>query len=149
MFKLDEFHKTEEEKKKLFLEYVSEHVRKRLVDPLPINEEEWSNFLCNSYEQKLLHKKLDNSAFLSMLKYYISQSRLEKLPNWELASSYDDAIIREHFPNLIKRFEDLINKYNGLEREFSTTKHMVEKLIRRIELEMIDTNESFLKGEKQ
>lgn len=99
------------ERQQEFMRHVRPKFKKRLKDRKLISVEEWQAIRANNYEWKLLHQKLDNRAFLFVLRHYLNNSsQPQGLPQFELAGSYDEAIEREFLPDLIVRFEKLLNR---------------------------------------
>lgn len=96
-----------------FNKKVSHEVLKRCQDPAPVTVEEYRSFRGNSYDRKLMHKKLDDHAFLELTEYCFSQSTVKELGEFEVATTYDDAIARELFPSLLRRFKALLERQDG------------------------------------
>lgn len=60
----------------------------------------------NSYERRLIHERLDDDALARFLSESILVQIAPRLHQYELARSYDDAVIREFFPLLLDRLRD-------------------------------------------
>lgn len=94
-----------EKRREQFMEHVSPKVKERLENPEEITLAEWKEFRGNSYERKLLHKKLSNEAFIYLLEYCMGQAGYSEYGQFELSKCYNDAVTNELVPEMIKRFK--------------------------------------------
>lgn len=100
-----EWEKMREERKEKFMRHVSDEVQERLADPTPIGLTEYSELRANTYERRLLAKKYDDQAFIAMLENSMKHSQFRELGEFEVVSTYDEAIVREYIPELIRRYK--------------------------------------------
>ncbi len=70
-----------------------------------ITWEEYSEMRTNSYERRILIENFDNNALIELTNYCIGQVGFP-LGKYEIAKHYNDAIIRELAPLLIKRLKE-------------------------------------------
>lgn len=78
---------------------------------------EWKDIACNSFEQKLLVANLQDSAFIIHLKYCLENCNrdFDEVYEFEICSTYDEAMRRELLPQMVRRFESLINENKRLQ----------------------------------
>lgn len=104
-FKLpDSFYEKQKEEYELkYIDFNGEKVHVSELENRSITSEMKSQMRMNSYAQDDLPPKLTDAALIDTVKYYVSQCSTPRYP----CVTYDEAIIHNLVPELIKRVEEL------------------------------------------
>ena len=93
-----------------FFKYVSPNIRDRFESGKEMDVEEFYAMRTNSYERRLLFPLFSDRLLLKQLKEAIDQTAYTKLPEFSIPKHYNNAIERLYLPELIERFENLLNE---------------------------------------
>lgn len=97
--------------KKLFDEMIGNGVRKLIEDGVSIDWSFYTAMRLNSFEKKLIVPKLTDEALINLVEIYISNTKYpKKLGRYELSTHYEEGLIREILPLLIKRMKKLLGE---------------------------------------
>jgi hypothetical protein len=99
-----------ERRKKEFFQYISPEILERFESGEEIDVEEFSEMWINSYERKLLFPLFSDKLLLKQLKYSMNQAGYRKLYKYDVPKHYNDAIENMFLPELIERFEKLMEE---------------------------------------
>lgn len=103
--------------KKEFMAHVRQEVVDLLKQPDPIDYETFRRFRGNSYERRLIHSKLSDEAYLQFLEdVMLPNSSFRELGKYQLAEHYDEALVGECIPELIKRVRRLLKSKDILDK---------------------------------
>ena len=93
-----------EDRKRQFMENVSDAALELLAKGEPITTAPWGN----SYDRQILLPLLTDKAFLDLVTYCYEQSSFRELPEFKLPSDYNDACVSRLLPMLLQRFCKLL-----------------------------------------
>lgn len=97
-------------RKQGFFNYVSPNIRDRFESGKEMDVEEFYALETNSYERRLLFPLFSDRLLVKQLKYAMNQAAYFKLPEFSIPKHYNHAIERLYLPELIERFENLLQE---------------------------------------
>lgn len=106
-----------QERQSAYLKFVGEDVLEMLKNPKGVSLKQYRKALVNNYERILLREQLPTNALLAILGYYLQNSGLNSQPRtkWEQpATTYDEALLTEIYPLLVKRLKTILRKHPEL-----------------------------------